>query len=153
MPNFSDAVNQNPLEPKLFLELVEIAHKALTGTLRVIPPDAERCLEKGGLFLSDIPENQMGMAVVRECRGRFPKEQAERIAQSYFMRWFALCRAKEEGLLRPFMKQLESGGSLINDAVFEAAATASLDAEGNFSATYVPQIRDIINQRGESTFE
>src|SRR5690242_10850719 len=134
MRNWISEVNSNPLPVGLFMELVDISVNALEGKLRVIPPDAERCLEEVPpntdpdtirIVLTDIPENQMGMAVVRECRRRFKKKRAQLTSQSFLFRWFAILDSKRAGALAPFTKKIDNG-ELVNDAIFKAAADSAL---------------------------
>src|SRR4051794_9423566 len=79
-------VNATPLPVDLFMEMVQISIEAKSGTRRVLPPDAERCTEDyppGAMWLSDCPENQMGMSIVMECQKRFPdRKRAQDVSQS-----------------------------------------------------------------------
>lgn len=140
-------INGTPLEQTMFMELVNLSLEFLGAKRRAMPPDPERCLEdmKGGFYLTDIPENQMGMGIMRECRTRFGKDDGERIAQSFLHRWFAFMKAKDDGVLAPFIRQEGNGEISINDAVWRAAASSTIGDDGHFiPGPYVELIRKII---------
>ena len=155
MRDWISEVNSNPLPVELFMELVEISVEALEGKLRVLPPDDERCLDElppNTIVLTDIPENQMGMAVVRECRRRFKRKKAQLTSQSFLFRWFAILDSKKEGALTPFTKKID-GGELVNDAIFKAAADSPIAENGKFGGHYIQRIRAIMRECGESEFQ
>ena len=91
-------------------------------------------LESSNLYLADVPENQMGMAVVRECFKRFGKDEGNRISRTYMMRWYALCEAFNDGVLNEFV-QVEGERVNSNPAVFYAAARAPIKRDGLFDPT------------------
>lgn len=154
---FIDEVNAHPLPVPLFMDLLKIAEDALRGKRRVIPPAAERIMKPGRLYLTDIPENQMGMSIVAECRKRFPdKKQAENTSQSFLFRWFALCIARDEGRLGEFIKPSGTpGAELVHSAVFEVAASCSLnsDEKGGFNDSFEQRVRELIIKEEEKEKE
>jgi hypothetical protein len=130
----------------LFKELVEVTIEAKSGKRRAIPPDAERCLEdapSGTLYLTDCPENQMGMSIVAECHQRFPDERARSVSQSFLFRWFAMSKAKADGRLDEFCKLVEKGKEMVHTAIFDAASECPLTADGDFDPSYVERARAI----------
>ena len=142
---FIREVNAHPLPRELFMELIQINIEAKSGNRRAIPPDAERCLEDappGTLYLTDCPENQMGMSIVGECVRRFPREQAEATSQSFLFRWFAICKARNAGRLKEFVKPGKKN-EMIHSAIFEAAADCPLTMEGEFDSSYLDRCRAI----------
>ncbi len=149
MRDYLAEINATPVPKDVFSDLVNIALQALRGERRAIPPDAERCLEDaapGTLMLSDIPENQMGMSIVAECRRRFPKKQGEAIAQSFICRWWAIGRAKRAGRLNDFCKSNGDGSETVHSAIFDAAAECPLELRGDqssFDSSYVRRCREI----------
>lgn len=143
MRDFIAEVNRRPLDQTLFVELFHIATEALQGRRREIPPDAERCLEdmpSGTMYLTDIPMNQMGMAIVAECRRRFPKDAAQHVSQSFMFRSWALEKAVTTGRVSEFARETE-GHLEVNGAVFSASAQCPLDADGDFDKSYEARIR------------
>jgi hypothetical protein len=147
--DFVAEVNSHPLKSELFIELFEVATDAMRGKRRIIPPDAERCLEDappGTLYLADIRENQMGMSIVAECKKRFPGEEGTQISQSFLFRWFAFLKAHREGLLREFIKDETDTSQMVHSAVFEAAAECTLDADGDFDQTYLDRVKAIYDR-------
>jgi hypothetical protein len=153
---FIDSVNAHPLDAALFMELVQVAVDAMRGKRREIPPAAERIMKPNTLYLSDIPENQMGMAIVAECHKRFPdKEQARNTSQSFLFRWFAVNFAREEGKLKEFIKDGDDGVELINTAVFDVAASCPLvaDERGGFDDSFADRVRKLVAEAGEDDGE
>lgn len=146
-------VNAHPLPVPFFIELIKVAQDAMRGKRREIPPAAERIPKPNRLYLSDIPENQMGMSIVAECHKRYPdKHQARDFSQSFLFRWFALNQAKSDGKLKEFTKAGDKPGvELINSAVFEVAATCPLNADehGSFDDSYVERVRKLVMEAGE----
>ena len=130
------------------MELLSVALSAMRGERREIPPDAERCLEDlppKTLYLTDVPENQMGMSVIGECHRRFPNDQkqAEDTAFSFMMRWFAVNKAKYNGKLAEFSKPGD-GCEMIHGAVFAVAADCPLALGSDFDDSYIPRIRALM---------
>ncbi len=148
MGDYIAEVNERPLDQTLFVELFHIATEALEGRRREIPPDAERCLEDappGALYLTDVPMNQMGMAIVGECRRRFPKDDAGHISQSFLFRSMALEEGVATGRVAEFTRKTE-GQLEVNGAVFAASAQCPLDADGNFDRSYEARIRKFASE-------
>jgi hypothetical protein len=140
-------VNAVPLDQTVFIELVEIANEVLAGRRLVLPPDSERCLGEAATgpvwVLTGHRENQMGLAIVKECRRRFGKKNGEKIFFSFMMRWFQILRAIHDGVLTEFIRKGDAGEE-IYDGVFRAAANCPLNLEGKFDAeVYVSRIRTI----------
>jgi hypothetical protein len=150
----TEEVNSMPLSEEFFMELFGISTNAMTGKLRTIPPDDERCLEDappGTLILTDVPENQMAFAIFDRCREKFGNDGGERVAQSFLHRWFAIMKAKHDGLFDEFVKASDQDGMiLIHDGVFRAAAALNVGPDGYFNKTeYIGKIRDIIRAEEE----
>jgi hypothetical protein len=150
---FIRGVNATPLPRDLFMELIQITIEARSGKRRTLPPDAERCLEDappGTLYLTDCPENQMGMSIVGECHRRFSddRERAEAVSQSFLFRWFAICKARESGRLKGFIKR-DKNIEMVYTSIFEAAADCPLTMEGDFDDSYVERARAIKAAEGD----
>ena len=146
---FIDQTNATPIPRDLFLELIGVTVDVKSGTRREIPPDDERCLEDlppGTMYLTDCSENQMGMAIIGECRRRFPQHRAEAIFQSFMFRWWAVAKAHDAGLLKDFIKRIGKGKKArehAHSAIFEAAADTPLNAEGEFDERFYEKARAI----------
>jgi hypothetical protein len=147
--DFVAEVNAHPLKADLFMELAVIANDAMAGRRRFLPPDAERCFEDAppnALFLTDMPENQMGMTIVDECQRRFPDgETGRETSQSFVFRWFAIQDAFHAGKLADFVK-INGKKLTIHSAVFEAAADCPLESDGEFGSSYLDRVK-VIYQR------
>lgn len=152
---FIARVNSHSLPRALFMDLLTIALGAMRGERRAIPPDAERCLEDlppNTLYLTDCPENQMGMSVISECNRRFPKNRmkAEDASFSFMFRWFALQKARINGSLKEFTKPGDEPGSeLIHSAVFAVAADCPLAADGDFDESFCAKVRKLIAEEDD----
>ena len=137
--------NEQPLDPEEFLRLLGIGHDAFTGKSRIIPPDSERCLEDlplGTLALTDIPENQMGLTLARECGDDKIK------FKGFMMRWFALMSAKSSGVLDEFTRPAALGMIEVNDAVFRAAAVEPLNSRMRFNLRkFKSRIKRLIKEK------
>lgn len=144
MRDFIGETNANPLPADLFLELVDIAHEAMVGKRREIPHALERDMSKPGYYLTDCPENQMGMSIVRECRQRFGKEKGRVVSHSFLQRWFAIGDIRETSRIDEFLKRKKGTTEiLINDAIFKAAAECPLGPDGHFDESFVDRARRI----------
>lgn len=144
-PDFLAEATSTPLDGDLFMNLVDIAIEALEGRRLVLPPAPELCLEnsRGGLRLTDIPENQMGLSIVGECRRRFGR-RGRPISRSFFLRWFAILSAENKGCLEEFIRKQPGGELEVSEAVFRAAADCPINREGEFDqATYLGRIREL----------
>ena len=149
---YIERANAHPLPRELFMELLGVALEAMRGNCRAIPPDDERCLEDlppNTLYLTDCPENQMGMSVIGECHRRFPKNQsqAEDTSFSFMFRWFALQKAKADGKPKEFTKpSAEPNCEMVNTAVFAAAAECPLVVNGGFDDSYTERVRKLMEE-------
>jgi hypothetical protein len=144
-------INSTPLSEEEFMEILQIAFAAKAGRLRAFPPDPERCLEDappGSWWLTDCPENQMGMAVVGHCNEKYGDEPGRLKAQSFLMRNFAVSEAIHQGLLKDFIRPEPGTNRIdIHDAVFKAAASLPLNKHGRFEPDeYLLKIRDLIRR-------
>jgi hypothetical protein len=150
MRDFIADVNANPVARDAFEALATITIEAISGKRRTIPPDAERCLEDappGSVWLTDCPENQMGMSIVEECHERFPPETAELMSLSFYYRWMAFREVRINGVIDEFIRRTEKTVK-IHFAALYAAAEYPLTAEGKFDDGYVRRIREIIENEG-----
>jgi hypothetical protein len=151
MRNFIAEANAQPVPRDVFI-LANVTVQALGGKRRTIPPDAERCIEDfppGAIYLTDCPENQMGMSIVEECHERFEPDLAEAMSMSFYFRWLAFKQARHSGGIDEFIR-LKGKKIDIHFAVLYAAAEYPLTAEGTFDDGYVGRIREIIAAEGMS---
>jgi hypothetical protein len=131
---FIDEVNANPIPEDLFLELVSVAIDALKGRRRELPHDSERIMESPGVYLTDVPMNQLGLSIVRDCHERFPNDMAmaRSMSQSFLFRWFALENARDDSEFGEFVRSSDEPGSeMIHSAIFKAAAACPLTTGGS----------------------
>src|ERR1043165_9310379 len=151
MSNIITTVNENPISRELFEDLATIAVQALSGERRELPPDAERCLEDippGTVYLTDCPENQMGMAIAGECNKRFSDDNAVTMATSFHFRREGFRQARRDALIAEFTRSISERTEEIHRAVLYAAAECPLTPEGHFDDAYVVKIRQIIETEG-----
>ncbi|HZZ78455.1 MAG TPA: hypothetical protein VFE62_08040, partial [Gemmataceae bacterium] len=69
--------------------------------------------------------------------------------QSFLYRWFAIGKARRDGLLVEFSKNVTATSEEIHGAVFHAAAECPLTKDGDFDDSLVPRIRAIIAEEDE----
>ncbi len=147
MRDFAGESNDCPIDPELFLDLYRIAGEALAGRRREIPPDAELCLEdkRPGIRLTDVPMNQMGFAVIRECKRRVGRDAAERVSLSFLIRWNAIHEALMSRRIDEFARECEDGEFEMHDSVLVAAAQCPLDGNGDFDPSFEIRVRRLFN--------
>lgn len=114
---------QSPVDPNVFLEMIDVWQSAAEKPLRV--PDWKPAPgDEPGLVLSDIPINRSGLAVVGALRKR-----GVPTSQGYLVRLMHLHELIDQRSHFPdFIRDSEAkdGSIEVSDALMKAAATAKM---------------------------